>query len=67
LVRLVLRLSRLAKIAAAVAAVGGLLAVAGRLTGRDWANVAGSVMLFGGGAVYLVERLRAIRGRSKSD
>jgi len=62
LVKVVLRLSRLAKIAAGVAGAGGLLAVYGRLEGVAWASDAGTVMLLLGAIVYFIERLR-MRGR----
>jgi hypothetical protein len=63
LVRLVLRLSRLGKIAATVAGIGGLLAVYGRLANVPWAALAGSLLLFGGALVYFVERWRMVRRR----
>jgi len=61
LVKVVLRLSLLAKIAAGVAGAGGLLAVYGRMENVQWAAGAGTLMLFLGAIVYFVERLRMRR------
>jgi len=57
LVKVVLRLSRLAKLAAGIAGAGGLLAIYGRMEGVAWASGAGTVMLFVGAIVHFVERL----------
>ena len=66
LVRLVLRLSRLAKVAATVAGVGACLAVYGKLRNVDWATLVGSLAFFGAVIVYYAERLRMIRNRRKT-
>ncbi|MHC4547807.1 MAG: hypothetical protein ACYTEZ_03435 [Planctomycetota bacterium] len=63
MVRLVLRLSPLAKAAALVALLGAVLAVYGRLETVGWATLVGTVLLFGGAIVYYVERFRMIRRR----
>jgi hypothetical protein len=65
LVRLVVRLSRLAKIAATVAMLGAGLTVFGRLKGAPWAGGVGTVMLFGGVIVYFIERLRLFRDSTR--
>jgi len=67
LVRLVLRLTRLAKGAALATIVGILLAVYGRLSKTPWAGGVGSVLFFGGVLVYFVERLRMTRLRHRPD
>jgi hypothetical protein len=51
-------LSPVAKIAAAVGMVGGLLVVYDRLSDTSWAALPGAVLLFGGALVYFVERIR---------
>lgn len=61
MVKLVLRLSALAKGALAAALVGCGLAVYGKQTGTPWVGGVGTVLFFGGAIVYGVERLRMIR------
>lgn len=62
--RMYVVLSPLAKVAAAVGMVGGVLVVYDRLSGARWAAIAGAILLFGGALVYFVERIRmAIRNR----
>jgi len=51
-------LSPLAKIAATVGMVGGVLVVYNRMAGAAWAATPGAVLLFGGALVYFVERIR---------
>ena len=65
MVRLVIRLSPLAKIAATVAMIGGGLAVYGRLQHVRWVGGVGTVLLFGGVLVYYFERFRMMRARSR--
>ena len=60
-----MRLSPVAKGAFVVALIGCGIAVYGRQTDTTWASAAGSVMLFGGAIVYLIERARAITRRSR--
>lgn len=60
-------LSPLAKVAAAVAAVGIVLVVYHRLAGAPWAHVTGSVLFFGGVLVYFVERIRLTLRRRRED
>jgi len=57
LARLVLRLSRRAKIAATVAGLGALLVLVARYKGPNWLGVPGTAMLFGGVVWYYTERL----------
>jgi len=61
LARLVLRLTALAKIAAAVAGIGGIGAVYGKLKDAPTIGGIGTVMLFGGAVVYYFERFRMIK------
>ena len=56
--KVVLRLSPLAKIFASVAAIGGILAVYGLLKEVEWAHDWGRALLFGGAILYLLERIR---------
>jgi hypothetical protein len=67
LVRLTLSLTRTARIAVTVAAIGAGLALYGKLQVVDWAAVAGTVLLFGGAIVYYVERLKMFRRRRDGD
>ena len=64
MVRLVLRLSRIGRIAAITAAIGAMISIYGRLSDANWATLTGGLMLFFGAMVYLVERLRALMKRS---
>jgi len=59
-VRLVVTLSPLAKIAATVGCVGGGLAIYGNLQDADWATKVGTLLLFGGAIVYFIERMRML-------
>jgi hypothetical protein len=56
--RIVLRISGLAKLGLTAAMVGVGLGLWARQGGPDWARVAGGVLLIGGAAVYVIERLR---------
>lgn len=61
-------LSPLAKIAATVGMVGGVLVVYDKLSGARWAALAGAVLLFGGALVYFIERIRmSLRKRRDDD
>lgn len=51
-------LSPLAKVAATVGMVGGVLVVYDRLSDSTWAATPGAVLLFGGALVYFIERIR---------
>ena len=64
--RMYVVLSQLAKGAAAVAGVGIALVLYHRLAGAPWAQLAGSVLFFGGVLVYFVERIRmSLRARKQ--
>lgn len=63
MVRLVVRLSPLAKGAVLVALIGGVLWIWGGVEGVPWATAAGTVVFFVGAIVYYVERFRMIRRR----
>ena len=63
MVKLVLRVSPLAKLAVTVACVGMGLALYGKLQGVGWANGAGTALFFGGAIVYVIERFRSARRR----
>jgi len=63
LVRLVVRLSPLAKGAALAALIGGVLWVWGGSQKIGWMTVVGTVVFFAGAIVYYVERFRMIRRR----
>ena len=65
MVRIVIRLTTLAKIAAGVAAIGGGLAIYGNLKQVSWAGGVGTIMLFGGAIVYYFERYRMITRRRR--
>ena len=65
MVRLVVSLSRIAKIAATVAMVGGGMVVYGKLQQARWVGGFGTVLLFGGVIVYYFERFRMMRARSR--
>ena len=56
--KVVLKLSPLAKVFASVAALGGILAVYGLLKQVEWAHDWGRALLFGGAILYLIERIR---------
>ena len=58
MVKLVLKLSPFAKLAATVAAIGGVLAIYGLLRDVAWAHNWGRALLFGGAILYLIERIR---------
>ncbi|MHC4955305.1 MAG: hypothetical protein ACYTGZ_15735 [Planctomycetota bacterium] len=62
--RIVLRISKLAKIALLVTIVGMVLVIYGRQTGKSWPVIPGNIAVFGGAAVYLIERFRG-RGRRR--
>ena len=59
--RVVIRLSKVALAALTVAMIGAAISLYGKMQGHHTANVVGSVMLFGGAIVYVIERLRAAR------
>jgi len=61
LVRLVVRLSPLAKGAALAALIGGVLWIWGGLKGIDWMSGAGTLVFIAGAMVYYVERFRMFR------
>jgi len=63
LVRLVVRLSPLAKGAALAALIGGVLWVWGGSQKIGWMTVVGTVVFFAGAIVYYVGRFRMIRRR----
>ena len=65
MVKLVLRLSKLAKGAFVVSLVGCALALYGKQKGVAWAGGTGSIMFFGGVVVYLIERMRMLRTRQR--
>lgn len=58
--RMYVVLSPLAKIAAAVAAVGIGLVIYHRLARAPWAELVGSILFFGGVGVYFIERIRLV-------
>jgi len=60
-VRLVLRLSAVAKAGATLAALGGALAIYGELKDVGWAADWGRGLLFGGFLIYVIERARMLR------
>jgi len=60
LVRLVLRLSALAKAGAGLALLGAVVAVYGELKRVGWAEDWGRGLLFGGFLIYVIERARMI-------
>ena len=59
--RIVVRISGLAKLGLLAAMVGVGLALWARQGGPEWARIAGGVLLFGGAAVYVIERFRSWR------
>lgn len=62
--RMYVVLSPVAKVAAAVGMVGGVLVIYDKLSDSSWAAVPGAVLLFGGALVYFVERIRlSLRNR----
>lgn len=68
MVRLVVRLSPLAKGATVVALIGGVLWVWGGLDDIAWAKAVGTLVFFAGAIVYYIERFRMIkRRRNASD
>ena len=65
MVRLVVRLSPLAKVGATLGGLGVAVAVYGELSSTHWAQVAGRVLVIGGGLIYLIGRARMLmRARS---
>ena len=44
-----------------VAMAGAGLSLYGKMQGVDWANRAGTVLLFGGAIAYVIERFRSAR------
>lgn len=60
-------LSPLAKVGATAAALGMVLVVYHRLAGAPWAHVAGSVLFFGGAAIYFFERIRLVLRRRREE
>lgn len=67
MVRLVLRLSPLAKGATLVALIGGVLWIWGGLEEIGWASAAGTVAFFAGAIVYYIERFRMIKRRRRPE
>jgi hypothetical protein len=65
--RLYVVLSPLAKVAAAIAAVGIALVAYHRLGHASWAELPGSVLFFGGVLVYFVERIRLVLRRRREE
>ena len=65
MVRLVVRLSPLAKGATLAALGGGVLWVWGELKEVDWATAVGTVVLISGAIVYYIERFRMFRRRGR--
>ena len=63
MVRLVLRLSPLAKGAVLVALIGGVLWIWGGSEGIKWVNALGTLLFFAGAIVYYIERFRMIKRR----
>lgn len=63
--KLVLSLSRGARIAATVTMIGGAIAIFGKMKGTHWAAVVGSVLLFGGMIAYCFERYRMFRSHAR--
>ena len=61
--KIVLRISGLAKLGLTAAMVGVGLSLWARDAGPEWATVTGGVLLFGGAALYLIERYRALLRR----
>jgi hypothetical protein len=60
-------LSPVAKVAATVGIVGGLLVVYDRVSDSSWAALPGAVLLFGGALVYFVERIRLTMKKRDAD
>ena len=65
--RVVVRISGIAKLGLLAAMVGVGLALWARQGGPEWARVTGGVLLLGGAAVYVIERIRFWIGRSQRD
>ena len=61
MVRLVVRLSPLAKGAALAALIGGVMWIWGGLKGIAWMNGVGTLVFIAGALVYYVERFRMFR------
>jgi len=57
------RLSPLAKGAALVALIGGVLWVWGVFKGVGWAHAVGTIVFFGGAIVYYIDRFRLFKRR----
>ena len=67
MVKLVIRLTLAAKIAASVAAVGGGMAIYGKTQNIEWMGGAGTLLLFGGAIVYYFERFKMLKARRRKD
>lgn len=65
--RMYVVLSPVAKIAATVGMVGGVLVVYDRLSDSSWAALPGAVLLFGGALVYFIERIRLTMRKRDAD
>ena len=63
MVRLVVRLSPLAKGAVLVALVGGVLWAWGGFKDIGWAHAVGTIVFFAGAIVYYIERFRLFKRR----
>jgi len=61
MVRVVLRISPLAKAALTASLIGAALALYGRVRDQTVLNGIGSALLFGGALVYVIERFRSRR------
>ena len=59
--KVVLRITGLAKAGLLGAMTGMALLLYARDGGAEWARITGALLLFGGGALYFIERLRAWR------
>ena len=64
--RVVVNLSRFALAALAVSMIGVALALYGKTQNVAWASGTGTIMLFGGAILYVIERMRATRQKYKS-
>jgi len=61
MVRIVLRISRLAKIAVTVTMIGGAVALYGKTAGDARLNGIGSILFIAGLLGYVIERFRSSR------
>ena len=59
--RVVVSLSRFAMAALVVAMLGVAFALYGHIQEVSWASQVGTIMLFGGAILYIIERLRSSR------